>query len=139
MPSGVVPGQQRGRTIPHIADPNVIIAVDVQAPRDAFGGAGEAFRGRLSAIGTDHIDRTGDARRWALVMSLNCSMMDMHSGSFGCGVRKSMLLATQTFSFESKARARTPIPARKLSTLVGSLAGKRTTVSDEELATQTRF
>src|SRR6516225_2705911 len=41
------------------------------------------------------------------VMSLNCSMMDMPSGSFGCGVRKSMLLATQTFSFESKARART--------------------------------
>src|SRR6516162_5968557 len=63
----------------------------------------------------------------------------MLSASFGCGVRKSMLLATQTFSFESRARARTPIPARKLSTLVGSLAGKRTTVSDEELATQTRF
>src|SRR5262249_32819910 len=33
--------------------------------RDAFGGAGEAFRGRLRAIGTDHIDRTGDARRGA--------------------------------------------------------------------------
>src|SRR5208283_4545456 len=73
------------------------------------------------------------------VMSLNCSMMEMPSGSFGCGVRKSMLLATQTFSFESSASARTPMPARKLSTLVGSLAGNRTTVSDEELATQTRF
>src|SRR6516225_3576452 len=73
------------------------------------------------------------------VMSLNCSMIDMPSGSLGCGVRKSMLLATQTFSFESKARARTRIPARKLSTLDGSLAGNRTTVSDEELATQTRF
>src|SRR5262249_12185402 len=65
MSSGVVPGQQRGRTTPHIADPNIIIAVHVHTPRDAFGGAGEAFRGRLSAIGTDHIDRTGDARRWA--------------------------------------------------------------------------
>src|SRR5215813_4593269 len=65
MPSGVVPGQQRGRTTPHIANPNVIIAVDVQAPRDAFGRTGEAFRGRLGAIGTDHIDRTGNARRWA--------------------------------------------------------------------------
>src|SRR5262249_19460757 len=62
MPSGVVPGQQRGRTTPHIADPNVIIAVNVQAPRDAFGGAGEAFWSGLSTIGTDHIDRTGDAR-----------------------------------------------------------------------------
>ncbi len=61
------------------------------------------------------------------------------SGIFGTGVFKSMLLATQTFSLESSARARTPIPARKVSTLDGSSAGNRTTVSDEELATQTRF
>src|SRR5215472_7625427 len=51
---------------PHILPtPDVIIAIDVQAPRDAFGGAGEAFRGGLGAIGTDHIDRTGDTRRRA--------------------------------------------------------------------------
>ena len=34
------------------------------------------------------------------------------------------LLATQTLPFESSARARTPIPARKVSTLDGSSAGK---------------
>ena len=73
------------------------------------------------------------------VMSLNCSMMEMPSGSFGCGVFKSMLFATQTLPLESSARARTPMPQRKDSTLDGSFAGKRTTVSDEELATQTRF
>src|SRR5215813_12231688 len=51
---------------PHILPtPDVIIAIDVQAPRDAFGGAGEASRGGLGAIGTDHIDRTGDTRRRA--------------------------------------------------------------------------
>src|SRR5262249_57279951 len=55
MPSGVVPGQQRGRTTPHIADPNVIIAVDVQAPRDAFGGGGGTFPGRVGGLRTGHI------------------------------------------------------------------------------------
>ena len=75
----------------------------------------------------------------ASVTILNCSMMEMPSGIFGCGVFRSMLLTTQTFSFESRARARTPIPARKLSALEGSFIGNRTTVSDEELATQTRF
>ena len=60
----------------------------------------------------------------ACVMSLNCSMMDMPSGSFGSGIFKSMLLATQTLPLESSARARTPIPARKLSTLDGIVGGK---------------
>ena len=55
-----------------------------------------------------------------------------------CGVGKSILLATQTLPLESRARPQTPMPARKDSTLDGSLAGKRTTVSDAELATQTR-
>src|SRR5208283_3221982 len=73
------------------------------------------------------------------VRILNCSMMEAPSGNFGCGVCRSMLLTTQTFSFESRARARTPMPARKLSALLGSFIGNRTTVSDEELATQTRF
>src|SRR6266436_2832148 len=71
------------------------------------------------------------------VATLNCYMMDAPSGIFGGGVRKSMLLTTQTLPFESSARARTPMPARKDSTLDGSLAGKRTTVSDWELLTQT--
>src|SRR6516164_5363408 len=73
------------------------------------------------------------------VMSLNCSMMERLSGSFGCGVFKSMLLATQTLPLLSSAKARTPMPARKVSVLDGSLEGNRTTVSDDELATQTRF
>ena len=55
-------------------------------------------------------------------------MMEMPSGSFGDRVFKSMLLATQTLPFESSARARTPMPARKFSTLsgiVGREAGDR--------------
>ena len=84
-------------------------------------GAGWVPSGRIML--TAPVGRAGGPMTYlnmAAVMSLNCSMMDMPSGSFGCGVFRSMLLATQTFSFESKARARTPIPARKLSTLVGS-------------------
>ena len=50
-----------------------------------------------------------------------------------------MLLATQTLPFESNSRARTLIPALKDSTLDGSSAGNRTTMSDWELLTQTRF
>ncbi len=44
-------------TAPHIADPDVIIAVHIDAPRDAFRRAGEALRRGLGAIGTDHVDR----------------------------------------------------------------------------------
>ena len=36
MSGGVVPGQQRGGTTPHIADPDIIIAVHVQAPPGCF-------------------------------------------------------------------------------------------------------
>src|SRR6516165_8867732 len=64
MPSGVVPGQQHGRTTPHIADPNVIIAVDVQAPRDVERLAG-THRRELGAIRTDHVDLAGGPPRWA--------------------------------------------------------------------------
>src|SRR3990172_4412807 len=70
---------------------------------------------------------------------LNCCMMEAPSGITGGGKSSDMLLATQTLSFQSSARARTPIPARNDSALEGSLAGKRTTVSDWELLTQTRF
>src|SRR5262245_5231026 len=72
-------------------------------------------------------------------MIRNCSMMDAPSGTFGLGKSREQLLATQTFSCESSARARTMSPAWKLSTLVGSSAGNRTTLSDCELLTQTRF
>ena len=53
MPLGVVPGQQRDGTAPHIADPDVIIAVNVQAPRDIVAspvkpiGAGWVPSGRI--------------------------------------------------------------------------------------------
>src|SRR5262245_19962954 len=61
-------------------------------------GAGWVPSGRI--ILTAPVIRAGGPSiyltMWS-VMSLNCSMMDMPSGSFGCGVRKSMLLATQTF------------------------------------------
>jgi len=40
--------------------------------------------------------------------------MDAFAGSFGSGIFKSILFATQTFSFESRARARTPIPTWKV-------------------------
>src|ERR1700678_1193568 len=103
-------------------------------------GAGWVPSGRI--ILTAPVIRAGGPMMYltmAWVMSLNCSMMDMPSGSFGTGSFKSMLLATQTLPLESSARARTPIPARKLSALVGSSAGNRTTLSDEELATHTRF
>ena len=70
---------------------------------------------------------------------LNCSMIDAPSGTFGTGKSRDMLLTTQTLLFESSARARTLSPARNDSTLVGSSAGNRTTVSDWELLTQTRF
>src|SRR6516162_2851138 len=40
MPSGVVAGQERSGTTPHVADPYVIIAIHVDAPGDAFGGTG---------------------------------------------------------------------------------------------------
>src|ERR1700758_825138 len=69
----------------------------------------------------------------------NCSMMDAPSGTFGTGKSREQLLATQTFSFESSARARTLIPAWNDSTLAGSSAGNRMTVIDWELLTQTRF
>jgi hypothetical protein len=75
----------------------------------------------------------------ASVAILNCSMIDAPSGMTGGGVVKSMLLAAQTLPFESNARARTPIPARKVSTFDGSLPGNRRTVSGCELLTQTRF
>src|SRR5882757_7996777 len=70
---------------------------------------------------------------------LNCSMIEAPSGITGGGKSSDMLLATQALPFESGARARTPMPARKDSALEGSLAGNRTTVSDCELLTQTRF
>src|SRR5271156_904402 len=83
MPFGVVPGQQRRGTSPHVADPDVIIAVHVQPPRDAFRRASEALRRGLSAIGTDHIDRTCDSRRWSHDV-LNHSLRDelelLHDG-----------------------------------------------------------
>ena len=66
-------------------------------------------------------------------------MMDAPSGIFGIGKSRDVLLATQTLAFESNARARTLIPHRKVSALEGSSTGKRTTVSDWELLTQTRF
>src|SRR5208283_1517412 len=74
---------------------------------------------------------------WPII--LNCSMMDAPSGTFGIGKSKEQLLATQTFSCESSATARTLIPQRKVSALDGSSAGNRTSVSDWELLTQTRF
>src|SRR5271166_6698028 len=43
----------------------------------------------------------------ASVISLNCSMMDALAGSFGSGIFKSILFATQTFSFESSKGADT--------------------------------
>ena len=61
---GVVPGQQGGGTTPHVADPDVIIAVHIDAPREADRRAGEALRRWLCAIRTDHVDLTGDACRW---------------------------------------------------------------------------
>src|SRR5271166_6139442 len=66
-------------------------------------------------------------------------MIDAPFGTFGTGKSRDTLLATQTLAFESSARARTTSPAWKVSTFVGSSAGKRTTVSDCELLTQTRF
>ena len=50
-----------------------------------------------------------------------------------------MLLATQRLPFESRASARTLIPPGRIPTLDGSSAGKRTTVLDWALLTQTRF
>src|SRR5208337_4397025 len=70
---------------------------------------------------------------------LNCSMMEAPSGIFGTGKSSDILLTTQTLLLESSARARTLSPARNDSTLVGSLAGNRTTWSDWELLTHTRF
>src|SRR5271157_375579 len=70
---------------------------------------------------------------------LNCSMMEAPSGIFGTGKSSDILLTTQTLLLESSASARTLSPARNDSTLVGSLAGKRTTWSDWELLTHTRF
>src|SRR5215470_6387592 len=75
----------------------------------------------------------------ASAMSRNCSMIDAPSGTFGMGKSSDTLLATQTFSFESSARARTLIPAWKVFTLAGSSAGNRRRLSDWELLTQTRF
>src|ERR1700685_2599166 len=75
----------------------------------------------------------------AAVAILNCSMIDAPSGMTGGGVLRSMLLAAQTLPFESNARARTPIPARKVSTLDGSLAGNRKTVYDCELLNHATF
>src|SRR5262245_59071395 len=69
----------------------------------------------------------------------NCSMIDAPSGTFGKGKSRDALLATQTFSLESSARARTTSPARKDSALAGSSAGNRRRLSDCELLTQTRF
>ena len=72
-------------------------------------------------------------------MILNCSMMDAPFGTAGIGKSREQLLATQTFSCESSARPRTLMPQRKVSTFDGSSAGNRTSVSDWELLTQTRF
>ena len=69
----------------------------------------------------------------------NCSMIDAPSEILGTGKSSESRFETQTLFFELSARPRTLIPVRKDSTLEGSSAGNRTTVSDEELATQTRF
>ena len=50
-----------------------------------------------------------------------------------------MLLATQTFAFESSASARTLIPARKVSTLRDRQPGTGRPCRTAELLTQTRF
>src|SRR5271157_5904491 len=71
--------------------------------------------------------------------SLNCSMMDAPGGISGFGKSWDILLVTQRLPFESRATPRTLRPQRKDSTLDGSLAGKRRSVSDAELLTQTRF
>ena len=66
-------------------------------------------------------------------------MTDTPSGMTGGGKSKDILLAAQRLPSESKATPRTPIPPRKDSTLDGSSAGNRTTVSVWALLTQTRF
>lgn len=68
----------------------------------------------------------------------NCFVIETPSGMTGGGKSRDVLLDTQTLPLESNARARKPIPLRKDSTLEGSSAGNRTTVSDCELLTQTR-
>src|SRR5271166_4846937 len=73
------------------------------------------------------------------IMIWNCFIADVPSGTFGTGKSRDILLATQRLPFESKATPRPAMPARKVSALDGSLAGNRTTMSDWELLTQTRF
>ncbi len=63
MADSVVPGQQRHGTAPHTADPDIIIAVHVQAPRDVKRLAGVAHRRGLGSVGTDHVDGTGGSGR----------------------------------------------------------------------------
>src|ERR1700746_1235255 len=72
-------------------------------------------------------------------MIRNCSMIDAPSGTFGTGKSREALLATYRIAVDSNAMALTLIPGRKLSALDVSSAGNRTTVSDCELLTQTRF
>ncbi len=71
--------------------------------------------------------------------ALNSSMIVACGGrGFRPGKSGDRKLTTQTLLFESRARARGATPTRKVSTLVGSFAGNRLTVSDREFETQTR-
>src|ERR1700730_12419304 len=131
----LAPGHQHYTTTPKAADPDVVIAVDVQAPRYIDRpAAGEAQRRGWVPSGRIMLITPGGLGYFSMASprSRNCSMMDAPSGTFGSGKSRDMLLATQTLPFESNARARTLIPALKDSTLDGSSAGNRTTMSDWE-------
>ncbi len=46
-----------------VPDPHIVVAIEVQPPRDVDGAAaGEAFRRGLGAIGADHVDHAGGFR-----------------------------------------------------------------------------
>src|SRR5262249_25075037 len=57
------PSHQHHATTLKVADPNVVIAVDIQAPRYIDRPAtGEPSRRRLGAVGTNHADQPGRFR-----------------------------------------------------------------------------
>src|SRR5271166_5803536 len=65
VPLRVYSGQQNDTTTARrkVADPDVVIAVNVQAPRYIdCPAAGVALRRGLGAVGTDHIDHAGGFR-----------------------------------------------------------------------------
>ena len=143
-PFGSVAGHQHHATIARreVADPDIIIAVDVQAPRDVDRPVAGVAHAASSWVPSGRIMLMTPVDfgyfKHGLAQILNCSMMDAPSGTWASGSpgtiarHPDILLGVQRQGADADAAAE-GLHLRRI------VAGNRTTVSDCELLTQTRF